>query len=358
MYKKITIKGLRGIKHLEIDDFQQVNLFVGKNNCGKTTILEALFLLIAPSNPVLPLKINTFRDYKTINESTWRLFFNKLDINSNVRLVSELENPKEKRNLIIKPDTKTVANVTKTASDRKLIDITDSYSGPTQFVDGLILEYTLTKGDKKHKKITTKVIVKNQGIETIVSKDHKELMDGVFFGSSTIYFKDMGERFDNIQIRKQTDRIIKVLKRIEPSLDKLSLGVDGRVYCDVGLDRLLPINVMGDGMFRLLGIIMAIMDSENGIVLIDEIENGFYYSSQEIVWDAVFETAKEFNVQVFATTHSIECVKAFSSAYSKRGNKEDNLRLYRIERDIDEFRAVMYNHKILEASLDSDWEVR
>ena len=155
------------------------------------------------------------------------------------------------------------------------------------------MEYTLTKGDKKHKKITTKVIVKNQGIETIVSKDHKELMDGVFFGSSTIYFKDMGERFDNIQIRKQTDRIIKVLKRIEPSLDKLSLGVDGRVYCDVGLDRLLPINVMGDGMFRLLGIIMAIMDSENGIVLIDEIENGFYYSSQEIVWDAVFETAKE-----------------------------------------------------------------
>lgn len=96
---------------------------------------------------------------------------------------------------------------------------------------------------------------------------------------------------------------------------------------------------MGDGMFRLLSIILAISDTENG----------FHHSSQEILWNAIFESAKEFNVQVFATTHSIECVKAFSSSYSQLVENTDNIRLFRI---------LSYDHNTLEASLDSGWEVR
>lgn len=102
MYKQITIEDLRGIKHLKIDDFRQVNLLIGKNNCGKTTIIEALFLIIGATNPQLPLRINTFRDINLIDENSWRLIFNKLDINSNVKISGELDKPKEKRNLIIK----------------------------------------------------------------------------------------------------------------------------------------------------------------------------------------------------------------------------------------------------------------
>ena len=92
--------------------------------------------------------------------------------------------------------------------------------------------------------------------------------------------------------------------------------------------------------------------------MIDEIENGFHHSSQEILWDAIFKSAKEFNVQIFATTHSIECVKAFSSSYSQQVQNSDIIRLYRIERRDYDFKVVSYDHKTLEASLDSSWEVR
>ncbi|MFQ6120357.1 MAG: ATP/GTP-binding protein [Methanosarcinales archaeon] len=111
-------------------------------------------------------------------------------------------------------------------------------------------------------------------------------------------------------------------------------------------------------MVRLLSIILAISDTQNGIVLIDEIENGFHPSSQEILWNAIFKSAKEFNVQIFATTHSMECVEAFSSSYSKISQNNDDIRLYRIERKDDDFRAVSYDHRTLEASLESEWEVR
>ncbi len=344
-YTKLTIKGLRGIRDLEIKDFRRVNLFVGANNCGKTTILESLFLLAGPTNPQLPLKINNFRNFYTTDENSWGVFFNELDTSSDIKLSGELDKPKEVRNLLIKPNMIT-------------IDSTDGYTGSMPAVSGLILEYSFANGiNKKSEKFIADVTVKEGDAEFNIPKDHKEELRGVFINAKTL-FQDLGTRFNNIQIRKQTDRIVKILRQIEPSLIDLSLGTDGIVYCDVGLDRLVPINVMGDGMFRLLSIISAISDTQDGIVLIDEIENGFYYSSQELLWNAIFESAKEFNVQIFATTHSIECVKAFSSSYTQTGKNNDDVRLYRIERKDGDFRVVSYDHDVLEASLDSGWEVR
>ncbi|MFQ6055090.1 MAG: ATP/GTP-binding protein [Methanosarcinales archaeon] len=358
MYKNLTIKCLRGIKHLKIGDFRQVNLFVGKNNCGKTTLLEGLFLLTGPTNAELPLKINTFRDVNIIDENTWRLVFNKLDVNLHVEISGDLEKPKEKRKLIIKPNMKSETTLSKTTISKKTIDIKDSYSGISSRIDGLILKYSLIKGKAiKPKEITTTVVMKGMGLELKVPKNYKESLRGVFINAKTIS-GDLDRRFNNIQIKKQTNKIIEVLRQIEPSLDNLSLGTDGIIYCDIGLDRLMPINIMGGGMVRLLSIILAISDTQNGIVLIDEIENGFHPSSQEILWNAIFKSAKEFNVQIFATTHSMECVEAFSSSYSKISQNNDDIRLYRIERKDDDFRAVSYDHRTLEASLESEWEVR
>ena len=357
MYKDITIQRFRGIKYLKIDDFRQVNLFVGKNNCGKTTILEGLFLLTGPTNAKLPLKINSFRNFNVIDENSWSLFFNNLDINSDIKLSGGLIKPQEKRLLIIKPSIKSIA-VEKTTIDQKVINIQDSYSELTPAVDGLKLEYSLTKNKRKiPEKIITGIVARDPEIQFEMLKDYKERLRGVFINPATIS-GDVATRFNNVQIKKQTGKIIDVLRQIEPLLDNLSLGADGIIYCDIGLDRLMPLNVMGNGMFRILSIILAISDTKNGIVLIDEIENGFHYSSQGILWDTIFKSAEEFNVQIFATTHSIECVKAFSSSYSHLEKDNDEIRLYRVERKADDCKIVSYDHKILEASLDSDWEVR
>ncbi|UCE07503.1 MAG: ATP-binding protein [bacterium] len=93
-------------------------------------------------------------------------------------------------------------------------------------------------------------------------------------------------------------------------------------------------------------------------ISIDEIENGFHYSSQEILWNVIINFVKEFNVQIFATTHSLECVKACSSAYSRLYPQEDDLRLFRIERQKDNFDVISYDNTLLESSLNSNWEVR
>ena len=370
MFRALTIQGLRGVKKLRLNDFQKINLLVGKNNCGKTTILESIFLLIGATNARLPLSTNAFRGgFNIIDDNSWRLFFHKLNVNTDIFLTGELKQPIGKRTLKIRPHVVSTlsTNSTKTRLDKDMFNIEDSYSGTSSIIDGLVLELSLTRGkNTKLKKITTKIIVKEitskKGSEVVLDLDsptnYKEDMKGVFLNSRTVSFgREASTRFNNIQIKKQVKEIIEVLRHIEPNLKSLTLSKDGVVYCDIGLDQLLPINVMGDGMFRLFSIIVTIFDTQNGIVLIDEIENGFHHSSQKILWNSIMKAAKEFNVQIIATTHSMECVRAFNSVSSGSSEKNKS-RLFRIEKVKDEINVISYDNKVLTSTLESNWEVR
>ena len=102
MIKNIHIQGFRGINDLEINDFKTINLFLGMNNCGKTTILEALFLLTGISNPELVLNIHKFRNLILTENDDFRFLFNKLDFKSEIEISGRFKN-NESRSLKIKP---------------------------------------------------------------------------------------------------------------------------------------------------------------------------------------------------------------------------------------------------------------
>jgi AAA15 family ATPase/GTPase len=359
MFNKIEIKGLRGINNIQIDDIQQVNLLVGKNNSGKTTVLEGIFLLINPGNPELPIKINSFREYSYLDENFWQTIFNKLNFNSNIRIYAESQNPKEIRDLSITP----VSEIIKSSNlpdiiKKENIDIRNSYSGATPSIDGLSINFSITTNNKK-RKYNSRITVRGPSIEGKMPKDYNEKLTGLYV-RPYINFSELARIFSNVQVKKGINRVVRILKRIEPAIEGLSLGSNGIVYCDIGLDQLMPINVMGGGILKILFVILAISDTGSGILLIDEIENGLHYSSQEILWDAIFESAKEFKTQIFASSHSMECIKAFSNSYSKFkiNEDDDNIRLFRIEKKNDESSVMSFSHKILQTSLESEWEVR
>ena len=45
MFKRLHLSNFRGFENVEIDQLRQINLITGKNNAGKSTLLEAIFLL-------------------------------------------------------------------------------------------------------------------------------------------------------------------------------------------------------------------------------------------------------------------------------------------------------------------------
>jgi len=357
MYKKIKIENFRGITGLEIKDPRRFNLFVGKNNCGKTTLLEGIFLLTGPANVDLPIMINSFRGYRLVSDYSWTLIFNKLDIQAPIRLHGEVIKPKEKRILSITPlGESDVLRASNGGSSR--FTVKESRTVRSGRINGLSMEYSIRKGGaEKGRTFISEIRWTGEKFERNFSEAYTDTLKGVFINPRTI-MEDTAERFTEVQIKKQERTILKILQRVEPGLADLSIGAENILYCDIGFTRRLPINVVGEGLNKLLSIILAIYDASGGIVLIDEIENGLHYSAQEVLWEAVFEAARAFNVQVFATTHSFENVKAFSDTYDRFNDGKDNLRLFRFEKKMDRLDLIDLNHEMLKSSLESDWEVR
>lgn len=361
MFKNLKIENFRGLTELEIDDLRQFNLFVGKNNSGKSTILEAIFLLINPSNPELPLKISSFRDTNIFKPENWDLLFHNLEKNLDIKLSCELDNS-EIRFLKIRPQINSTINVELTPTIKSMEKIE---TGNLSKQNGLELVYSFNSVDDIANEIITSFRIEEtpKGPE-IKLKNVKNLppelssLKGVFV-SSKVISEGIGNRFGKIVENNDEERITQIVKKIDPQLKDLKLGPDNIVLCDVGLKRSLPLNVMGEGLVKILAIIVAIAEVENGILVIDEIENGLHVTSQEILWRAIFETAMEYNVQIFATTHSSECLEAMIlSANDIYDKNMDKIRLYRLERDVDQFKTIIYTPKLLFTSLEKGWEVR
>lgn len=356
MYKKISIERFRGVGNLELKNLKQFNLFVGKNNCGKTTILESIFLLSGPTNVDLPVIINNFRGFNLIDSHSWTLIFNKLNSRFPICFTGEWSSPKEKRELIIKPLNE--KSIYKPANGQAHLTLTESRTIREERINGLALAYSVSRGNNKNlEKCLSEIWWAEGKLERRFSHANTGAIKGVFIYPRTV-IEDTARRFNEVQIRKQENLILKILQKVEPDLVDLSIGAENVLYCDIGFNKRLPINAVGEGLNRLLSIILAVYDSSGGIVLIDEIENGLHYSAQEVLWEAIFTAARAFNVQLFASTHSFENIRAFSVAHEKFQEDANNLRLFRIEKEKDQLQLIDFDARMLKVAIDSDWEVR
>ena len=128
------------------------------------------------------------------------------------------------------------------------------------------------------------------------------------------------------------------------------------LHGDIGIDHLVPLPVMGEGMARLASLVLCIGNAPNGVVLVDEIENGLHWTVLTKVWTAIADAARQFNTQIFATTHSRECIVAAHNAFVESGLYD--FRLHRLERAGNTIRAVTYNNETLAAAIEIGLEVR
>ena len=130
------------------------------------------------------------------------------------------------------------------------------------------------------------------------------------------------------------------------------------IFADIGLDRLLPLSSLGDGIQRMASLSLAMTDRSIGLIFIDEIENGIHYSVQKDVWNAIGKLARDLDIQVFATTHSAEMIEAANDAFGD--DDVDDFRFHRLYRDstTGNIEARTYNEFSIDAALSRDREVR
>lgn len=364
MFKSLTVRNFRGISNLLISDFKRVNLLVGRNNCGKTSILEAIFCVSNPGNPQLPVTTANLRGYIVADERSWALFFHNLGAHKPINLEAELASPHGNRILTITPHRQSrAAQVIASSRAGIVTEQIKGFAGTEIAINGLDLDFEIKdRGAKDAKKFKSSVYFEGVSAPNLLGgaaisplrqetpQNYSETLKASLLTPSQI--GNPKENFGRAQSEKRIDRIVAVLREIEPALTSLSLGLD-YIEADIGLKRLVPINVMGDGIVRALATLLAMSSYQDGILLIDEIETGLHYSALTVLWKAILKAAIDFNVQVVATTHSKECAAALNQLDSG-----DDIGVFRIERAGEEHEAVQLDKTSLSTALANEWEFR
>ena len=125
--------------------------------------------------------------------------------------------------------------------------------------------------------------------------------------------KDLTEEYDKARFSNKDNEILAVFQMIDSSIQQVesfSIG-EPTIYLKRDNENRLPLSLFGDALNRVADIILRLINNESGILLIDEIENGLHHTNQKGFWEILFRLAVELDVQIFATTHSLEMLKAF-----------------------------------------------
>lgn len=347
MLEELRIRNYRIFKEVVVDQLRRINLIAGSNNSGKTSLLESIFLLaggraeLAVNGHITRVDLET--GFLWVGDNLWKPLFAGLDTGKLI----EIEGSHSTHGplaLKISSGRQQVSQI--------LVDVNDGYSAtnlPAEHT--LFFEYASPSGDS----ITSHI----QEIGTKIKGEQPDI--DVPFKTAIVLsrirnIKEDARRLANLRRQKREHLLLEALQVIEPKLQSIeenSASGAPMIWGDIGLSELVPLAVMGEGMSRLARLVLAITDVQDGVLLVDEIENGIHHSVLPKVWRAIDSVASQFHTQIFATTHSLECVRAAHSSLSK-----DDFRLHRLEASDEGNRCVTYDPETIAAALDFNLEVR
>ncbi|ANQ51493.1 AAA family ATPase [Flammeovirga sp. MY04] len=301
--KDIEIKNLRGYEHFNLKELKQINLFVGNNNSGKSTILEAIFLLMGMGNPDIPIRLNRFRGLGNVTSDSLKYFFNKLEIRNRPNIFCKF-NDKSERQLELKPLFKSDTNSLQTESFNENFIKNSTSDNPE--LQGL--DFTFYERKSQQRKTEYHCYLSINPLELKINNDYKEEFSAIYI-SSTVNDVNSLVRFSELVKKKKGQIILEALQKIDPKIEQIQALPDGLYFSYQGIDEMIPSNISGDGVRKFLSIISSIANKNGGFVLIDEVENGLHYTAHKSLWRSIITIASEFDVQLFITSHSMETIK-------------------------------------------------
>ena len=312
----INIKNFRCFKELEVNGFKRVNLIGGKNNAGKTSLLEALLLYFYPvPQSILRLK-NARKEFlaliKKIPKDAWNSFFYSQDIKNGIVIKGYFKNIEYKTIKITVSQPLTCEIVDDKNSEDGNLENSSKYTSQ-QIVSSISLLEIEKQSNEAHP-IKWPLIADSQGVKWDFPDDHSlPLVPSPFFISNP----DIAQQYDKIDYDGKGEEVLKILKILDPSITGLRTYsfVEPTLYIKTQTQpRGLPISLFGDAVYRVTAIILELLNQDHKVLFIDEIENGIHYTNQQSFWEGLFTLAEELDTLIFATTHSLEMIKAFAEA--------------------------------------------
>jgi len=355
----LSITGFRGFSKLRVDPLTRVNLFVGTNNAGKTSILEAAELLAVGSavgflrSPARRGEriLTTREERRSVNDIEWdvsHLFHgHDLRIGGSFRVSAdpdywvqcdvieqsarEIED-QQRQLLPLEPDEVVPALLFKSHSEERVLRISP-FGGISDFLRLRGISSTLEASSRVN-----------------------------FLGTEANGPLQLSQLWDAIVLTPEEQGIVSALQIVEPTIERIAFaGEPNRSSRSIflkltGTRQRLPLGSTGDGLKRLLALALHLFSAQGGYLLVDEIDTGLHYTVMVDMWKLVIETAKRLDIQVLATTHSLDCVRALARLRNRYPELAAEVTLHRVEKNASS--TVVYDTDEIVIAADGHIEVR
>lgn len=333
---KITIENYKGIERLELDNLSRVNILIGANNTKKTTVLEGIYIGASYFNEFSGIYAANTRDLM-VSPDKLGTMFNNLDTNKQIKIKTLLNGEDEYEVIYSNYRDIPVQNNTYFKSE---------------------VEYTVKKNNETAYSTVVGVAV-DGNVGNLYNKFYTNLLKGEkkipeseisYVSSRSKWESAIIEKFNKIKIENKKRKLVDMLSQLDENIVDLE-DIAGTIYVGIkGLSKMLPLKLMGDGIYNLFDIGLTIAFG-NKIILIDEIENGMHYYALQEFLKEILRKAVDEDYQLFITTHSMDTLKAIEDilkfndndldiSFINLKNKEGNLETKVYKKD--EFLEEMY----------------
>ena len=313
----IAIENFRGFGRLELKGLQAVNLIVGQNNAGKTSLLEAL-AMVADSSAIQQMPGLLRANAGNVAKRYFRW------------LMKDAEGVKDGSITASIDGTQNRLWMYKTAPQNVGAGMSAVFQSPALHI--------FTTANAKRLKLRV-VSVQHRAPDSLVAS----------FGNAVR--KREGEEMVHAILRAVDSRILRV--RVDPVEEGNIIAVD------IGLSESIPLSQAGQGIYRLVAVLSDLIGETPQVCIIDEIENGIHHTVMKQVWRGLAEISRRMGVQIFATTHSGECLEAAHSVFFDEDKEgERDFAVIQLMRVKEQIVGKVLNEARVDAALENKIELR
>ena len=370
----LSIRNFRGIRRLSIRRLGRVNLLAGRNGVGKTTVLEAVRVYASKgSEEALSQVLRKCHEFASILDQDSEalivpdfaaLFYGRSADSDREISVGPQSGHRHLRIQMITPEglsRKQRAAIPDYSKKETELFLKVAFDG----VESLTPLIAISNGQYSPWPVRRAYrSVRRFGFSDADATVNHETCESL--GPGLPSNATLANYWDKAVLTDVEISTIKNLGLINDSVERIAaVAVEGARFASNSryfvvklrdTPRLVPLQSLGDGIVRLFALALAVASSRDGFLIIDEVENGIHHSVQQGLWEMIIQAARKHNVQVLATTHSIDCVKGFGLA--AKALNETDARLVRIDRTESVMRSVEYSAEDIQVAAEQSIEVR
>jgi len=341
LISRLNISAFRGVRELELDNLSRINVLIGANNSGKTSVLEVIRLMSQPDNIGTLMQVAFLRSPISTRKSKAVEYF------STIFMKEADDTGKVHYSLAFEMDIDNESYKYEAGGDIGLL--TDS-TGTSNKAFSL----TIKIAQKDRKPLYISHHITNGALESFESSQ-EPLYLGTYLHSGVSYYKSCVHLLSESIINEQKKEILDIIKSFDQNVEDISI-VGEDVYLHNSISGTLPLFSYGSGLQKAVLLTAVLANNHNGIVLIDEIDNAINISAFHEVFTWFTNACRRLNIQAFVTTHSAETIDTILESVCT--NSQDDIRIITLRKDIEQqkTRAVLRTGK--EAILDrSEFEM-